>query len=72
MKSDTVVIPIVAGVRFTQLGTLVSFVMKESAFSADNGWEDSTLMARLWRPKWQQSIIPSVTFTVRGTEPELQ
>lgn len=37
--------------------------MEESGFSAVNGWEDSKLMARpgLCRPKWQQSIIPSVS-----------
>lgn len=40
MKSDIVDC---SGSAFTQLGTLVPFVMKESAFSADNGWEDSTL-----------------------------
>lgn len=67
MKSD------IAGL-FTQLGTSVPFVTKERGSGADNGWEDSKLMARLGlcQPKWQQSIIPSVSFTLRGLEPELQ
>lgn len=74
MKSDIAVIAYCCESAFTQLGTLVPFVMKESGFSADSGGEDSKLMARLGlcQPKWQQSIIPSVSFTLRGLEPELQ
>lgn len=41
MKHDTAVIPLVVWSVFTQLGTSVPFVMKESDFTAVNGWEDS-------------------------------
>ncbi len=42
MKSDIAVSPVVVGERsLTRLGTLVPFVIKQTGFSADNGWEES-------------------------------
>lgn len=61
MKSDIAVTPVAVGARRLSWAPRCPLVMKGSGFSANNGGEESKLMARLCQPKWQ-SITPLSQF----------